>query len=76
MNEDERKQLVRYRFNKAQDTFQEVDVLIENSLWNTVVNRMYYASYYAITALLPWLNQPLQIFSASITPARSRDNNQ
>ena len=27
-------------------------VLIENLLWNTAVNRLYYACFYAVTALL------------------------
>ena len=30
----------------------EVDVLIQNRLWNISVNRLYYACYYAVSALL------------------------
>ncbi len=29
-----------------------VDYQIENQLWNTAVNRLYYACYYAVSALL------------------------
>lgn len=30
----------------------EVKILIENKKWNAAVNRLYYACYYAVTALL------------------------
>lgn len=52
MTSNERKQLVIYRINKAKETFNEIDVLIENKLWNTAINRLYYACYYAVIALL------------------------
>jgi uncharacterized protein (UPF0332 family) len=37
---------------KARETLKEVDILMENELWNTAINRLYYASYYAVIALL------------------------
>ena len=43
---------INYRYQKARDTIKEVETLIENQLWNTAINRMYYACYYAIGALL------------------------
>jgi uncharacterized protein (UPF0332 family) len=52
MNQEERQELVKYRITKARDTFNEVDLHIENKLWNTAVNRLYYACYYAVIALL------------------------
>lgn len=52
MKEEERKELVEYRFSKAKKTLEEVDLHIENELWNTAVNRLYYACYYAVSALL------------------------
>lgn len=52
MNEIERKELVLYRLTKAQETLKEIDLLIDNQLWNTAVNRLYYACYYAVIALL------------------------
>ncbi len=52
MNETDRKEIVRYRLSRAHDTLREVNILIENQLWNTAVNRMYYACYYAVIALL------------------------
>ena len=52
MNEIERSELVLYRLTKAQETLSEIDLLIDNQLWNTAVNRLYYACYYAVIALL------------------------
>ena len=43
---------INYRLIKAKETIEEVDILIKNKLWNTAVNRMYYASFYAVGALL------------------------
>jgi uncharacterized protein (UPF0332 family) len=40
------------RIAVAKKTLQEVDILVENELWNTAVNRLYYACFYAVTALL------------------------
>ncbi len=52
MNDQDRKQLIRYRLTRAKDTLREVDLHIENKLWNTAVNRLYYACYYAVIGLL------------------------
>ena len=52
MNQQDREELIGYRITKAKDTLQEVNLHIENELWNTAVNRLYYACYYAVSALL------------------------
>ena len=52
MTSNERKELVNYRMNKARETFSEIDLLIQHKLWNTAINRLYYACYYAVIALL------------------------
>ena len=52
MKPTERQELVRYRITKARETFNEVSLHISNRLWNTAVNRLYYACYYAVIALL------------------------
>ncbi|MCF8361174.1 MAG: HEPN domain-containing protein [Prolixibacteraceae bacterium] len=52
MNREDRSDLVKYRLSKAKNTLSEVDILMENRLWNTAVNRLYYACYYAVIALL------------------------
>ncbi|NOX85387.1 MAG: HEPN domain-containing protein [Chlorobi bacterium] len=52
MNDTERKDLINYRLSRARSTLNEVSVLVDNELWNTAVNRLYYACYYAVIALL------------------------
>jgi uncharacterized protein (UPF0332 family) len=52
MNLQEKQELVKYRIAKARETFDEVKLHIDNKLWNTAVNRLYYACYYAVIALL------------------------
>jgi uncharacterized protein (UPF0332 family) len=43
---------IKYRFLKAKDTLAEVNSHMENEFWNTALNRMYYACFYAVSALL------------------------
>lgn len=52
MNEQERTELVKYRISKAKKTLKEIDVLVANELWNTAINRLYYACYYAVSGIL------------------------
>lgn len=52
MKQHSREDLIRYRIERARETLQEVDALIELEFWNTAVNRLYYACYYAVSALL------------------------
>jgi uncharacterized protein (UPF0332 family) len=42
----------RYRLQKAKETLSEIEVHIANKFWNTALNRMYYACFYAVIALL------------------------
>jgi len=44
--------LISYRLARADEVLQEVDLHIKNGLWITAVNRLYYACFYAVTALL------------------------
>ena len=52
LNETDRKAVVKFRLEKARDTFAEIPVLIENRFYRNAANRLYYACFYAITALL------------------------
>ena len=52
LSEEERKAIVDYRLKKAKETFVEIAVLMENNLWRIAANRLYYACYYAASALL------------------------
>ncbi len=52
LTDKERTDIVHYRINNAQSTLDEVNVHIQNRFYNTAANRMYYACYYAASALL------------------------
>ena len=52
LNQQERQAIVRYRMDNAYGTLNEIRTHIENGFYNTAVNRMYYACYYAASALL------------------------
>jgi uncharacterized protein (UPF0332 family) len=44
--------LVQYRLQRARETLQDVRLLANASRWNPCVNRLYYACFYAVSALL------------------------
>jgi uncharacterized protein (UPF0332 family) len=52
MNKQEREELVAYKIARAKETLSEVELHIQNKLWITAVNRLYYACFYAVGALL------------------------
>jgi len=52
MKEFERKDYVNYRIEKSIETFEVAELLFTHSKWNSAINRLYYACFYAITALL------------------------
>jgi uncharacterized protein (UPF0332 family) len=52
MNGQERKDLTTYRLTKAKETIADVELLIKLAMWDIAVNRLYYACYYAVSALL------------------------
>ncbi len=44
--------LVTFRLQRAKDALLEAEVLIDKLFYNAAVNRLYYACYYAVSALL------------------------
>jgi len=44
--------LVRYRLDKAFETLEDARVLASAGRWSPCVNRLYYACFYAVSALL------------------------
>jgi len=52
LTDDERKWVVQFRLEKANSAFSEIAILTNNALWHTAANRLYYACFYAVTALL------------------------
>jgi len=49
---DSKKELINYRLLRAKETYEDAKLLADNDRWNSVINRLYYSSYYAVTALL------------------------
>lgn len=48
----DRKEIVIYRIEKAEETFNEVLAIVKLGYVNTAANRLYYSAYYAVSALL------------------------
>ncbi len=44
--------LIKYRLFRAKDTLDDARILAEKHKWNSTINRLYYAAYYAVMALL------------------------
>ncbi|MEN8201830.1 MAG: HEPN domain-containing protein [Bacteroidota bacterium] len=53
-----KKDLVKYRIARAKDTLEDAQILADREKWNSTINRLYYAAYYAVIALL--LNSDLK----------------
>jgi uncharacterized protein (UPF0332 family) len=52
LTDEQRRDIVKYRMENARATIAEVESHRQNGFYNTAVNRMYYACYYAATAML------------------------
>lgn len=52
MTPEQRFDIVLYRMNSAKDLLVEIKNHIEHGYYNTAMNRMYYACFYAVSALL------------------------
>lgn len=46
------KYLVLYRMTRADETLEDARILAKAERWNACVNRLYYACFYAVSALL------------------------
>lgn len=47
-----RKDLIKYRMDRAKESVDEAIVLADTNHWNTASNRLYYGQFYAVSALL------------------------
>ena len=52
MNAEEKREYIRYRIESARKTFEAARILADNRFWNSAVNRLYYALFYSVNALL------------------------
>lgn len=44
--------LINYRLLRAEETYEDAQILAQNDRWNSSINRLYYSAYYAVMALL------------------------
>jgi len=49
---EETRILIMYRLERARESLEEAVILLEREYGNTFVNRLYYACFYAVSALL------------------------
>ncbi len=49
---DNKQTLIRYRIDLANETIDDACLLIRNNRYRSALNRIYYACFYAVTALL------------------------
>jgi len=49
---ENRNDYILYRFNRAKESFEEALILAGNNKWKAVINRLYYACFYAVISLL------------------------
>ena len=49
---DERKAVVEFRIEKARRAFEQAKGVVELQYWETIANRLYYAAYNAVSAML------------------------
>lgn len=52
LSEEERRIIVQLELERAKRTFAEVETLKDAGMWNGVCNRLYYAVFHAVSALL------------------------
>ena len=52
LNDEERKLLVEFEIEKAHKLIDQFTILENAKLWDTLANRVYYAVFHAVTALL------------------------
>ena len=52
LTEDEKKAVILLRLNNAKQTLEDVKVIVDNELWKAAANRLYYACFYAASALM------------------------
>jgi uncharacterized protein (UPF0332 family) len=45
-------ELIQFRVKRAQDTLEDARILLKAKRYNACINRLYYACFYAVTALL------------------------
>jgi uncharacterized protein (UPF0332 family) len=72
---DESKALVRYRMERAIEALDEAKVMFDSGHINTYVNRLYYACFYAVSALLLSHEESTGKLNAAFGRIQTRNSN-
>lgn len=51
LNNKEKQDLIDYRLEQAEETINDVELLINNKRYRSAINRIYYGMFYALSAL-------------------------
>lgn len=52
MTDEPKRALIKYRIERAEETYKEALLMRHADHWNACANRLYYACFYAVSALL------------------------
>lgn len=52
LNNEERRAIVTLEYEKAVNTYNKIQTLADNDMWDFVANRLYYSAFHAVLALL------------------------
>lgn len=52
LSEEDRNTLIDFRMEKSDEAMKDVELLVGNGRWTAAANRLYYAAYYAVSALM------------------------
>ena len=60
-----REEYINYRINRAYESLEDARILADNERWNATTNRLYYATFYAVIAILLKNNQEVSTHSGA-----------
>ena len=67
LSQEERNAIVAYRTEKARMALDEIKKVMPLEVWSIIANRMYYALYYAVSALLTKDSHPVNTHKGALS---------
>ena len=67
LSSEDRNSIVSYRIERAYSTLEEAEIVANQGRYNLAANRLYYAVYYAASALLISNERPVKTYSGMIS---------
>ena len=67
LTQEERNAIVAYRVEKARGALDEIRKVMPLEVWGMIANRMYYALYYAVSALLTKDSHPVNTHKGALS---------